>query len=243
MMRMILVAGMLVAWYGFDAAAAAAQDQPKPVTFTADFGFVNTAGNASQTTLSASDAFSVVVGRWAVRQEFQLIHGQNDSTTITSFYRARVRIENNAGAKLAPFVYVQWDRNAPAGLARRLEEGGGLTYAALARVRDSLAFDLGATLVQQRFMTLPDQDFAAARAALRYHHLFASKTELTQLVEYLPDLTGFGNFQLNTETTATAPITRLFALKASYIVRFNNQPPEGRQRTDRFLTVGVQIRP
>jgi putative salt-induced outer membrane protein len=242
-MRSVLVAGMLVAWCGLDAAGVAAQAPTKKAKFTADFGFVNTAGNANQTTLSASDQFALDLGRWALRQEFQLIHGRNDSTTVASFYRARLRLEHDAGTRLAPFVYVQWDRNAPAGLSRRLEEGGGLTYAPVMHARDSLAFDLGATLVQQRFMEVPDQDFAAARAALRYRHSFATKTEFMQLLEYLPDLTDFGNFQLNSETTATAPITRLFALKASYIVRFNNEPPDGRRRTDRFLTIGVQVRP
>jgi putative salt-induced outer membrane protein len=239
-MRTVRVLVLAAAWC-VGAARLAAQ-QKDPAALTSDFGLVNTAGNASQTTVSASDKLELALGRWGVRQEFQLIYGRSDSATIASFYRALLRGEYDGSAPFAPFAYVQWDRNRLAGLARRLEEGAGLSYRAAATGRDTLAFELGATLVQQRFLAAADDDFAAARAALKYRHLFAAKTELFELLEYLPDLTAFGNFRVNSETSAVAPITRIFSLKASYIVRFNNRPPLALRRTDRFLTVGLQVR-
>ena len=46
---------------------------------------------------------------------------------------------------------------------------------------------------------------------------------------------------MNSETAITAPISRQIALKAAYVVRFDNQPEPGFLDTDRIFTTGVQI--
>jgi putative salt-induced outer membrane protein YdiY len=47
---------------------------------------------------------------------------------------------------------------------------------------------------------------------------------------------------VNNETALVAPLARQFALKLSYLVRFNNRPPEPELgKSDRFFTAGLQI--
>jgi putative salt-induced outer membrane protein YdiY len=38
-----------------------------------------------------------------------------------------------------------------------------------------------------------------------------------------------------------APLSRHLAIKLGYIVRFDNLPEVGVQKTDRFLTTGLQV--
>jgi putative salt-induced outer membrane protein YdiY len=43
------------------------------------------------------------------------------------------------------------------------------------------------------------------------------------------------------ESALTAPISKQIALKASYVIRFDNRPEPGFQDTDRTFTTGLQI--
>ena len=63
----------------------------------------------------------------------------------------------------------------------------------------------------------------------------------TQTLEALFNLQDSEDLRVNSETAITAPLSRQIALKASYVVRFDNQPEPGFEDTDRILTTGVQI--
>src|SRR6185503_15322773 len=52
-------------------------DAPKPVTFSGDIGFVNTAGNTSVTTLSVGDKLVARTGSLVLTQLFALVYGRS----------------------------------------------------------------------------------------------------------------------------------------------------------------------
>jgi hypothetical protein len=71
--------------------------------------------------------------------------------------------------------------------------------------------------------------------ASRPRHTVRSKLEL------LPDLQVGRKLRVNSATTLVTPLFETPALKASYVVNFDNDPEPGRRKTDRFLTTGVQL--
>jgi putative salt-induced outer membrane protein YdiY len=46
---------------------------------------------------------------------------------------------------------------------------------------------------------------------------------------------------MNAEASLVAPLSRHLALKLGYVLRFDNLPEPGVEKTDRFLTSGLQI--
>ena len=95
-------------------------------------------------------------------------------------------------------------------------------------------------LVEQRSTTDSSVTQPIGRVAGSYRHSFAPKAYGEELVELLPDLQQGRELRINSATTVVAPLFKSLALKASYVVNFNNPEP-GRRKTDRFLTTGLQL--
>jgi putative salt-induced outer membrane protein YdiY len=209
--------------------------------FTADMRFVSSAGNASASTLSLGDKFDRILGAWTLGQDFQLIYGRSAAATVANFYHAALRAKYDVSARSSALAYVAWERNTPAGLARRFEEGLGVEYKVLEHPRDKIGVEAGPTFVQESRPPLANQHFVAARLAGKYDHAFKQKASFEQTVEYLPDVAQFANYLLNSQSTLAVPMSGVVALAVSYDVRYVNQPPPGRQKADRFLTAGLQI--
>lgn len=79
------------------------------------------------------------------------------------------------------------------------------------------------------------------RSTLSFKQTFASKSFVQQRVEFLPNLNDSNDYRINSESSLVAPLSGSIALKASYVVRFDNQPEPTFEKTDRLLTTGLQI--
>jgi len=229
-------------------AIAAAQDKPaapparKDSThFTADLRFVSASGNASSNTLSTGDKLTHWAGPWSFGQELAVVYGRNDQTTVANFYHGALRGKYAATARFSALTWVVWERDTPAGLVQRFEEGVGVGYQPLDLPHDKLALELGPTLVQERHSPPDDKTFGAARVSAAYHHLFPKKAVFEQLFEWLPNLQDKTDYRVNARSTLTVPLAGAFALSIAYDFRYTNTPPAGLKTSDRFLTAGLQL--
>lgn len=216
-------------------------DTTGPLKFTGTVGLVNTAGNSNVTTVNVGDRIDYKAGTWGLTQLFSVVYGRNEGVTNTSIWAASLRGDRKVGARLAVYALAGWDRNTFAGVDRRWEEGTGLLAHLLARKKNTLDGEAGISLVQQLSTEGVHDDFPSARIASTYKHLFTETAYFLQSVELLPDLETSKNLRLNTETGLVAPLSSHIGLKLSYVVRFDNLPEPGFEKTDRLLTSGVQI--
>ena len=208
--------------------------------FSANIRFVSAAGNATSSTFSLGDTYDKFLGPWAFGQEFQMIYGTDGTSTLANFYLFNLSAKYALNKRTQVMGYGGWQRNTPAGLNQRFEEGIGVTYVAMDKPRDKINVEGGPTLVQE---SRPDGDrhFTAARLAADYNHTFREKTTFEQKFEYMPDLGVFANYQFNSHTALAVPVSGIVGVALSYDVRYTNQPPPGFKKADRFLTAGLQL--
>lgn len=223
-----------------------AQDPPPPpppfVAFTGDFGLVNTSGNTDVTTLNVGEEIKINGGRLSLTQAFSVVYGRTDGATTTSLWRSSLHGDLDLTEHVGAFVLIAWERNTFAGITRRLEETLGSTFQLIHRARTTLEAQLGLSLIQQKTTAgLVDDNFAAGRSTLSFKQTFASKSFVQQRVEFLPNLNDSNDYRINSESSLVAPLSGSIALKASYVVRFDNQPEPTFEKTDRLLTTGLQI--
>jgi putative salt-induced outer membrane protein YdiY len=225
------------------AAPASAQqaDTTGPLKFTGTVGLVNTAGNSNVTTVNVGDRIDYKAGGWGLTQLFNVVYGRNEGVTNTSIWAASLRGDRKVGGRLAIYVLAGWDRNTFAGIDRRWEEGTGLLAHLITHPKNTLDGEAGISLIQQLSIDGVHDDFPSARIASTYKHLFTESAYFLQSVELLPDLERSKNLRLNTETGLVAPISSHIGLKISYVIRLDNLPEPGFEKTDRLLTSGVQI--
>ena len=233
----VLVVAALVA---LSARAAWAQD-PDPVRLTVDLGFVSTSGNTEVTTFNMGEKLTYTTGRWMFGQAAAAIYGESDGSSTAEQYDAALRAEYSLGPHFLAFAGATWYRNTFAGITSRFVEGVGLGWRTIQAARDTLRLDAAITSNQETNLALVQSTFAASRASLAYKHLFGASTAFTQAVEWVTNLEDTDDQRLFSETALTAPISKQIALKATYTIRFDNQPEPGFQDTDRVFTTGLQI--
>lgn len=239
MRRAILTTALFV----LTTAPAMAQDSvpPRPWKLQTDLGFVNTAGNTSTTTLNAGESFSYTTGPWTLGQLFAVVYGRTDGEKSAENYAASLRGDYAISEHFGVYGLGKWDRNEFAGISRRFEEGVGLTFTPVARERTTLAFEAGISANQQLTTDDVEDTYASGRGALLFKQLFATSAYFQQTAEILPNLKEGDDYRVNTETALVAPLSRSIAFKASYVIKFDNDPEPGFEETDRFLTSGLQI--
>lgn len=228
--------------------ASAAQEQKKPVSFTGDIGFVNTAGNTHLTTLSIGDKLTAQAGKVLFTQTFALVYGKSEGVQNANSQLVRLRADYAITERLSAYGFSGYERNRFAGIDHRFDEGVGLAAALVKTAMNELNVEAGVGLVQQHLFPDPAlnvtvvDNFVAGRAAARFKHLFTKATYFQQSLEFLPNLEHSSDYRLNSETALVAPISSHLGIKASYVIKYNHAPPSPNlEKTDRLFTTGLQI--
>ncbi|HWA56820.1 MAG TPA: DUF481 domain-containing protein [Gemmatimonadales bacterium] len=210
-------------------------------TLQTDLGLVNTAGNTSTTTLNAGDAASVTIGDWTLSQGFAVVYGRTDGSRSAENYVAGLRLDYLVSPGLGMYATGRWSRDRFAGISGRFEEGTGLSFRAVATAATEFSVEAGAVLNQQWNLNGTQDRFASGRGAIKFKHLLSKAAYVKQLAEVLPNLIDANDVRVNTETAVVAPLSSRVALKASYVLKFDNEPQPGFETTDRYLTSGLQV--
>lgn len=229
------------------AAPTSAQSAALPdsaVRLTADLGLVQTSGNTDVTTINIGERLVMQDGKDRLEHSFGIVYGRADGVTNASLWRGDIRYTRRFSLRLGTYALFAYDRNRFAGISRRFEEGAGLSLTVLDGARNRLRVESGISLFQQRPTIesggLPSS-FAAARGALTFEHRFSEKARFTQFAEVLPNLQDGRDLRINAESALIAPLSSHVAMKATYVVRFDNLPEDALETTDRILTSGLQF--
>lgn len=230
------------------AVPAAAQDAPKPppTEFNADLGFVNVSGNTAVTTLNVGEKLLRRMAPWEFRQDFSIVYGETDGEESSNLWRASLRGDRNLSDKFALYVRTGFERNKFAGITSRFAEGLGGVLKLLNTDIDQLEVQAGFEVTQQKTID-ETTSFSSLRGAMAWKHKVGATASFSQSVEFLPNLDDSEDYRINSETTLLAPISQRIGMKASYQVRFDNQPALNVAGTapllksDRILSTGIQI--
>lgn len=84
------------------------------------------------------------------------------------------------------------------------------------------------------------RNFNFARLYSEAVRQFSKTVSVKGWVEYLPNLTLWQAYQVNTELSLTAMLNEVFSVKSAYLVRYYNAPPVGtRFNTDTAFTTAI----
>lgn len=241
--RSLVPAHLVVLWAGVAAPVRAQEEQPpKPVRFTADFSYVDTGGNTDLVTVSMGEKVEYdPPSRFGFRQHLSWVYGRTDGDESGNQLQSGVRGTYEIGSRLELYLGIGYGYDLYAGVKRRFEELGGLSVTVVESTRHRLLFEGGVSFFQETTTEDRDQWFVAGRGAVEYRFQFTEKASVQQSLEYLANLENGGDYRLNSETALVAPLAGIFALKASYVIRYRGQPPAGFETTDTVFRTGIQV--
>jgi putative salt-induced outer membrane protein YdiY len=232
----------------FSASVVEAQEKkaPPPTEFSTDLGFVSVSGNTSTTTLSFAEKLIRRIPRWEFRQEFGSVYGETDGAQTSNMLRALLRADYGLDG-IAIYARGAFDKNKFAGVDSRFGEGIGLAWRVKATEINQFNLEGGFELNQQDNLDGTSENFSALRAATTWKHILSENSYFFVGLEYLPNLDVSEDYRINTETSVVVPLSSHVAMKASYIVRFDNLPSLNAAGTapllksDRILSTGIQV--
>lgn len=232
---------LLILLAGLGVGSAAAQATTDTLKLTFDLGYVNTAGNTDVTTLNFGENLGYVTGPWTLAHQLVVVEGRSQGVETAALYATGVRVDRAFSPRLGAYALGGFDRNVFAGIARRLQQGAGLTVKLIATPTDALNLEGGMSFIQQRSTADVRETFGAGRAAGLYKHAFTSSAFGQETIELLANLEHSADRRVNSETALVAPLSKHVALKVAYGIRFDNEPEPGFKKTDTVFTTGVQI--
>jgi putative salt-induced outer membrane protein YdiY len=221
--------------------AASGQAAAPKTAFTGDLGFVSATGNTRLTTLSVGEKLIHTNGRWVLTQLAAYVYGKTNAVESANQLRLGARADLAFMPRLGTFAGVTFERNTYAGFNSRTDEFAGLRWLAIVAPMDSMSIDGGGGFTQKDNVDGTSENDPSARVAANYKHLFSKAAYFQQVGEYIPNLGSTGGYRANSESALVAPISTHAGIKMSYTVRHDSKPPATFGKTDRVLTMGVQL--
>jgi len=221
--------------------AQASDSAASPLTGSIDLGLVAASGNTDLTTFSFGEKIEYVKGKWTIAQGARMVYGETNSVESANEYAVYVQPNYQLSARWKGYVLGSWDRNTFIGIAQRFQEGVGLSFEAIAGPKHHLAIDGGFSFFQQDFTSGVTSSFPTARGQVAYKYDFTPKAYLKNTFVYLPNLEDGADYRINNELALVAPVAGPIALKASYVLQYQNAPQPGFGTTDNLYTTGLQV--
>jgi putative salt-induced outer membrane protein len=194
-----------------------------------DLGGSISTGNTVEKGFTGSLGLARKSPAWEHDLDLAVTFKTEDQKTTTDRYFATYSILRN----LAPRFYVEgllWaERDRFAGYNYRFSEGVGIGYRLIARPTLKVRIEGGPALRQSEYLDRGYEATGAIRLAGYLTWRIAPRLEFSQrVVSYLDTK----NSTVLATSTVTTPLQGTLSAKASYEVRLEDNPPEGRARTD-----------
>jgi len=208
----------------------------------AELSFVDTGGNTEVTTLSAKNTLTVgfderTKGTW----KLGALYGKSDGTKNAENYFTELRVDHSYNETLYSFGYGGWFKDKFAGIDARYYLGAGGGYKLYTGPKHFLLGEAGLTYTTEDYIDDTDNEFLGGRLFGKYEYHFDAKSRFTQSLEWLLDFSEFENWNLNSETALISALNGWLSLKASYLIKYDNDPIDNLKKADRILGITLAM--
>ena len=223
--------------------ASAQQEQKKKWSDQAEFTLVDTGGNTDVTTIAGKNTLKYdFTDKWIGSWVIGALYGKNDGVRTAERYYSDLRLDYLYTDRLYFYGLAGWMKDTFAGLDNRYYGGPGAGYKFLIGPKHFLLGEVGLNYAKEDYTNGTDEDFLQGRAFGQYIWAFTEKTRFSQDLEFLYDFSDSDNYGINSITALTTALNSFLSLKASYAVRYDNEPvPDTLRKTDTILAIALVV--
>jgi putative salt-induced outer membrane protein len=235
--------GLSLALFVVFAVVVEAHSEEKRWSDEAELSFVDTGGNTDVVTFSAKNHLKYkftdkLTGSWALGA----LYGESDGEKNAERYFTELRTDYMFTERLYTFGIGGWLQDEFAGFDARYYVGPGIGFKFLTGPKHLLVGEMGANYAREEYTDGTEKDFIEGRGFAKYEYAFTEKNRFSQSVEFLYDFDDSENYKVNSVTALISALNSYLSLKASYEVKYNNQPvPETLDKTDTILGITLVV--
>jgi putative salt-induced outer membrane protein len=215
-------------------------------------GYIQTDGNNDSKTFSVAGKAEGDFGFGKLTASGNGLYGKSKdqktgvTTTSNKNWLGNLKYDQNLTERSYLFASETVERDTLKGIEIRYSHQGGLGYYLMKSDHDTLKVEAGAGYVNEHPVK-PNRNkgYPAARGYGEFVHNFTEKTRFEQWVEYLPNLKEGKDYVIREESALITNLMGQFALKASFLVVYDNLPPvtpagtPGYQKSDRTFKTAL----
>ena len=240
-------APFLVLICAFIAAPAAAQTPPATETpgppprweRKAELSFVGTGGNTDTQTLGAGASMVWRPNPWTTEAKIAFVRSETDDLLTAESLTADLRQARSITERLDAFSRYGFLANEFSGIDARNSIDGGLAYKLLMGPVHTLRVDGGLGYSHESRTTGVELAFVLANFGSAYKWQISPTADLTEAVLFTQSLEEGEDRRFSNTFALTAALTRMFSLKLSHELKFNNAPVPGFEKTDTQLSMAL----
>lgn len=218
---------------------AGAQESGKPWSGSAGLSFLATSGNSDTSSLGIEVTVKRKPAPWGIDISALAVRAGTDGVTTAERLVGRARGERELSEYWGVFVGASAEKDRFAGLDLRGVLEAGVNFKALPGPRHELSFDAGATFTREELTSGGDRDFAGALAGVSYAWVPMEGARLSQRLVAYPNFDNSRDWRVVAETALQASLTKRFALKLGYLLRYDHEPPPTFGSTDTSTTASL----
>lgn len=195
-----------------------------------DLGMFLFTGNTDEEGYAASLKLARTSLLWRHTLEVQADYKEEEGGDVTKErYVGTYMGYRRLGARTYAWGRLAYEYDRIAGFDSRVSESVGLGYRAIDRRKLRLDLEAGPALRQTQFSDDTSRDSVAARVAAKLLWTVSRRVTLTQdAAAFLED----GNNTLTATSALTTKLGGAFSARASFDVRYDQNPPPDREKTD-----------
>jgi putative salt-induced outer membrane protein len=214
----------------------------KPFKNDAEVGIVVTGGNSQTSTLSFKEAALYQWDKNVTKFSGSYLETSNNSIQQSLLWTAGLRYERELTPRLNIFIGEGLESDKFQNILQRYTTDIGAKHFFEKNEKMNWFAELGYRFNRENYPSGPVyfKNYSIIRA---YHEIeyFWTKTFSTKWwFEYLPNVTYWPAYQINSELSVSTILTDMFSLKSGYQVRYYNAPPANtRYKTDTIFTTAL----
>lgn len=213
-----------------------------------DLGFTLTQGNSETTNLSAGTRVAYRLERHRWRLDGSFVRATSEGEETADQGTAELMYDYFPGPRFFFFAKNEVGFDRPAGRDLRLAPGAGAGYLLVSTDRVELSTQAGVEWTRDLFVDGTTRTAARASVAESFTWQVADDTDVSQSLQYRPDLGAPGDFLLAGEVALSTMITEALGLQVTFRDRFDSDPfvdpdtGEAREKNDVTLVTGITFR-
>lgn len=221
----------------YTCAAVAQDDQPADWSGTGQLGFSMASGNSDTENLTAGLALKRESGKWVSDLSLALLHASNDGVDTAERYTLNTKTGYKFDEKEYIYYSTRWDKDQFSGFDYTITTSLGWGHKYYDDEKKRLITELGIGYKVEAFdVDRSENTGVVFSGKLDYMRQI---TETTQFQNLLIVEAGDDNTFAQNDLGVSFKVSEKFAVKLAHQIRYNTDPPLGKDSTDTLVSANL----
>lgn len=233
---LLVIALAFITWAG----SSLGEDAPAdPWSGSAELSFVSTSGNTDTESLGFGFEIAYKPGVWTTEAKLGYLRAESDGVLTAEKLTGLLGLRRSLSERFDLYARTTFLQNEFAGVDSNWGIEAGGIYKALTGDRHFLDLSAGLGYTSEDRVSGESLEFAMATLGAAYKWKISESTDFTNDFGFVYDFEDSDNWRIANTTAVAAAINKLFSLKVSYALNYQNEPALGFEERDAVTSVAL----